>query len=311
MPVVPAGQGRAIGRLAAGVATALLLFTGATSAGDNLDLPIRQFGALPEDARALAPDTRARDGWKKELKAAREAWRRGRFTAARKAFQRAAAKGSIVAAWYLGHIYRLGRGAKRDDEKAFRNYRRVALAYDADETNRMRLMMTVDALVRVADYYRNGIGRRKARRDPRRAFRLYNIAAGHGHPAAFYGLGVLALEGRGMRRHPRRAVGWLTRAARLGYVPAAILLGDLARSGLKGYIRKDEVAALSWYMIAARRTDARRDPALFRRIAALSGRLDEAARRRAGMLADTFYRAAGGGMRGERMQGRTVSAKRP
>jgi hypothetical protein len=261
-------------------------------AGDVLDLPVKQFHSYEPAPRAYQKAAEGRKGWQKDLEQARAAWRKGRYVAARKAFERAARQGSLVATWYLGHIYRLGRGARRDDMQAFRYYRKVALAYDAEETNRMRLMMTVDALVRVADYYRTGIGRRKLKRDPRRAFRLYNIAAGHGHPAAFYGLGLLALRGEGMRRRPRRALGWLMKAARLDYAPAAILLGDLARKGLKGYIRKDGVAALSWYLIAARLTTPDQDPRLFRRIEALTARLDEKKRSRAETLARQFVVAS-------------------
>ena len=263
------------------------------AAGDMLDLPIKQFHSYEPAPRAYQPRTAARQGWKKDLEAAKAAWRKGRFVAARKAFERAAKRGSLVASWYLGHIYRLGKGAKRDDLKAYRHYRKVALAYDPDETNRMRLMMTVDALVRVADYYRTGIGRKRLKRDPRRAFRLYNIAAGHGHPGAFYGLGLLALKGEGMRKRPRRALGWLMKAAQLDHAPAAILLGDLARTGLKGYIRKDPVAALSWYLIAARMpVNKAQGQVLMQRIKALNAELDEASRTRAEALAERFVIAS-------------------
>ncbi len=290
------GQGHPLQALGMGLVVAgLMLPVGSrpVTAGDVLDLPIRQFHSYEPAPRAYQSGATTRPGWKEDLERARTAWRKGQYVAARKAFERAARRGSLVAAWYLGHIYRLGKGAKRDDLRAYRYYRKVALAYDPDETNRMRLMMTVDALVRVADYYRTGIGRKRLKRDPRRAFRLYNIAAGHGHPGAFYGLGLLALKGEGMRKRPRRALGWLMKAAQLDHAPAAILLGDLARNGLKGYIRKDPVAALSWYLIAARMpVDKDQGQRLVQRIKALSTQLDEAGRTRAEALAERFVLAS-------------------
>ncbi len=259
----------------------------AALAGDALDqLPIKQFHSYEPAARSKRQATAA--GILEDLRKGRKAWRKGRFAKARKAFERAARKGSIEAAWYLGHIYRLGRGARKNDEKAFRYYRTVALAYDADETSRMRLMMTVDALVRVADYYRTGIGPKKKRRDPRRAYRLYTIAAGHGHPAAFYGLGLLALKGEGMRKRPRRAIAWLVKAARLDHRPAAMQLGDIAARGLKGYVKRDPVAALSWYIIAARGLAEKDNPALFKRIKAIRKNLKEEDQKRALALAKGF-----------------------
>ena len=262
---------------------------GATVAG-GLDSPVLQFHSYqPAAPRDTASVFAGLSFWQGDLDKARSAWKKGRFVAARKAFERAwKKKGSLVAAWYLGHIYRLGRGVRADDEKAFWYYRQVALAYDPDISSRKRLLMTVDALVRVAGYYRTGIGKAHKKRDPRRAWRLYSIAAGHGFPAAFYGLGVIALEGQGMKRRPRQAIGWLMKAARLRYAPAAARLGDLAMKGLKGHVRKDKVAALSWYMIAAALTTEARNPEIYDRLERLQATASEATRQRATRLAGDF-----------------------
>ncbi len=229
--------------------------------------------------------------WKGDLEKARAAWRKGRFRKARKAFERAFGKGNLVAAWYLGHIYRLGRGVRADDEKAFRYYRQVALAYDPEESDKRRLLMTVDALVRVADYYRTGIGKARKRRDPRRAFRLYNIAAGHNYPPAFYGLGLIELKGEGMKKRPRRAINWLMKAVRLHHAPAALLLGDLAAHGLKGHVRKDPVAALSWYLVAAKTAEPALRPKALRRVQKARAAAGEAGAARAERLAASFFAA--------------------
>ena len=278
------------------LAVAAMALTGALPAGpaaaQALDSPVLQFHSYqPAPPRASAGVFSGFSFWKGDLEKAREAWRAGKFTKARKAFERAWKKGNIVAAWYLGHIYRLGRGVRANDEKAFAYYRQVALTYDPDEGNRKRLMMTVDALVRVADYYRTGIGKARKKRDPRRAYRLYNIAAGHGSPAAFYGLGVITLKGQGMKHHPRRALKWLMMAARGGYAPAAALLGDLAAKGMNSYIRKDLTAAMSWYFVAASLTPPALNPKIHDRLEALQAKAGEKQRARARKLAARFTAA--------------------
>ncbi len=278
--------------LSLAMALAGLAAAGASGAAAQQALPdaaIMQYHSYArENPRISARIMAGPSLWRGDLAAAREAWKAGRYGEARKAFKRAWNSGSLVAAWYLGHIYRLGRGVKADPARAFYYYRQVALAYDADDINRKRLMMTVDALVRVADYYRTGIGKAKKRRDPRRAFRLYNIAAGHGHPDAFYGLALLALRGQGMKKHPRRAAGWLMKAALGGHARAARLLGSLAERGVKGAVRQDLAAAVSWYRIAAQRLPARDAASVLARAEKLEKRLSPQQYLRAGRMVQAF-----------------------
>ncbi len=255
----------------------------------SIEVPILQFHSYqPASPRVAAKILAGPSLWQGNLESAREAWRKGQYKKAKAAFERAWNNGNLVAAWYLGHIYRLGRGAKANPARAFFYYRQVALAYDPDDVNRKRLMMTVDALVRVANYYRTGIGKKRKKYDPRRAFRLYNIAAGHGHPAAFYGLGLIALHGEGMKKRPRRAINWLIKAARGGYVPAAVMLGKLAETGVKGQLRRNEVAALSWYMVAAARARGKEAERIRERIRTLKGRTNKKNVERAQRMARTF-----------------------
>jgi len=255
----------------------------------TVEAPILQFHSFKDASPRVAARILAGPSlWKGNLKSAREAWRKGQYKKAKAAFERAWNNGNLVAAWYLGHIYRLGRGAKADPKRAFFFYRQVALAYDPDDIDRKRLMMTVDALVRVADYYRTGIGKKRKKYDPRRAFRLYNIAAGHGHPAAFYGLGLIALHGEGMKKRPRRAINWLIKAARGGYAPAAVMLGKLAETGVKGQLRRNEVAALSWYMVAEAQARGKEAERIRKRISRLKGRTDKKNVEQARRMARTF-----------------------
>ncbi len=278
----------------AAIGLALLIGAGTTGVAQAqtagaIEAPILQFHSFePASPRVAAKILAGPSLWKGDLESARKAWRKGQYKKAKAAFERAWNNGNLVAAWYLGHIYRLGRGAKANPARAFFYYRQVALAYDPDDVNRKRLMMTVDALVRVANYYRTGIGKKRKKYDPKRAFRLYNIAAGHGHPAAFYGLGLIALHGEGMKKRPRRAINWLIKAARGGYAPAAVMLGKLAETGVKGQLRRNEVAALSWYMVAAARARGKEAERIRERIRKLKSRTDKQSIERARRMARAF-----------------------
>ncbi len=250
---------------------------------------LRQFHSYAPARQPLARP-RARNAATRAtlMRKARAAWRKGDYALARKLFGQAFKAGEVSAGWYLGYLYRSGRGGKVDHGKAFTYYRALALRYDADERNLRRLMMSVDALVRVADYYRTGIGRKHEKRDLRRAFRLYSMAAAHNHAGAYYGMALVALKSNGRIARKRWAIGWLKRAAMSGHAPAARKLAWLAANGLPGVLKPDPVAARAWRIIAMRL----RGPAIFDpgagRLPALKVALTPAQEQQARTLADQF-----------------------
>ncbi len=164
-----------------------------------------------------------------------------------------------------------------------------------------RLMMSVDALVRVADYYRTGVGK-KIRRDLHRAFRLYNMAAAYNHPGAYYGMAMVALASRGRIARKRWVVGWLKRAAMSGHAPAAWQLSRLAATGLKGVFAADPVAAEAWRIVAHRLEGPMVRGRKLMQARLRRPRLSEAQRAQANRLAEQFLgayaraRQAAGGM---------------
>ena len=258
--------------------------------GQQADLSLlRQFHSY-----APARQPKARKGGRQTatraalMRKARIAWRKGDYAQARKLFTKAFKAGEVTAGWYLGYLYRSGRGGKVDHGKAFTYYRALAKRYDADERNLRRLMMMVDALVRVADYYRTGIGRKREKRDLRRAFRLYSMAAAHNHAGAFYGMALVAIGSKGRIARKRWAIGWLKRAAMSGHAPAARKLAWLAANGLPGVLKPDPVAAKAWRIIAMRL----RGPAIFdpgaKRLPAVKVVLTPEQERQAMMLAEQF-----------------------
>ena len=110
------------------------------------------FSYLPAAPKLNLPNLDITPFWTDDLKKAKKAYNSGNFDKAIKFFRKASEDGNIVADWYLGHIYRKGRGVPRDDATAFSYYSRVADNYDPDESDQNRLRIMVDSQLRVADY---------------------------------------------------------------------------------------------------------------------------------------------------------------
>ena len=215
--------------------------------------PISDFASDFYSYLPAAPDIKAPDFdfipfWTDDLKKAKRAYKKGDFERARKFFESASEDGNIVADWYLGHMYRLGRGVPRDDAKAFSYFSRVADGFDADEPDKNRLRIMVDSLVRVADYYRTGSPAAGIPQDFEHAIRIYRLAATYNHPAAQCALGDMQLKGEGMRQNAEQGLRWLMTAARKRYPPAEAKLGDLYWTG--EVVQRDRTRAIMWYILA-------------------------------------------------------------
>jgi exopolysaccharide production negative regulator len=216
--------------------------------GPLSDLASDFYSYLPAAPDIKAPDFDFIPFWTDDLKKAKRAYKNGEFDRARKFFQKASEDGNIVADWYLGHMYRLGRGVPRDDAKAFSYFSRVADAFDPDESDKNRLRIMIDSLVRVGDYYRDGSQPAAITPDLERAIRIYHLAATYGHPAAQFALGDMQINGEGMRPNPDQGLRWLMNAARKRYAPAEAKLGDLYWNG--DIVKRDRTRALMWYLLA-------------------------------------------------------------
>ena len=194
--------------------------------------------------------------WTDDLKKAKRAYQNGNYDRALNFFRRASEDGNLVADWYLGHMYRLGRGVPRDDTTAFSYYSRVADKYDPEEPDQNRLRVMVDAMVRVADYQRTGSVNAGIQPNLAAAAETYmTIATTYGHPAALYALGVMNIKGQGMRANPQQGLKWLIAAARKRNAPAEAYLGELYWQGQ--LVQPDRTRAIMWYILA--RQSARED----------------------------------------------------
>jgi uncharacterized protein len=235
-----------------GTAAAVVLLSGLLPA-----VPALPQGSHPVDAQfhTFVPAPVDRPGfknssqWQGDMERARTAYRARDFVAARTHLEAALENGNTFAAWYLGHIWRLGLGVEADQGKAVGYYRQVAMGYDPREPRPGALDMMVDSLVRLGDYYRDGNEAANITRDPTRAYRLYSAAAGHGHPGAQFGLGMMYLKGLGVRQNTDQALKWMMFAARKRFAPAETLLGDLYWDG--SVVERDRAQAIKWYMLAS------------------------------------------------------------
>lgn len=84
---------------------------------------------------------------------------------------------------------------------------------------------TADSLLELAVRYEHGRG---VQRDYQRAYRLYCLAADRGDSEAYYALGWIYFNSRGVPRSPAIAAGWFEKAATAGDPAAARMLTVLA-----------------------------------------------------------------------------------
>lgn len=180
------------------------------------------------------------------------------FKRARKLWHQAAAKGHLFAQWRLATLYRMGKGTVVNHAQAFKYYNLVARQYSDDNSNISRLQVTIDAIVKLGHYYRNGVEKTKIKADPRRALALYKMAATHyGHSGAQLALGQIYLKGKIVKKHTERGVRWIVLAARKNNAQAQAALGNIYWIGK--YVRQNKRRALTWYMLASQ--SARQDEA--------------------------------------------------
>ncbi len=202
-----------------------------------------------------------------DFKHARDAYSHGDFQQALVFFEKSSEDGNMVADWYLGHMYRLGRGVPPSPAIAYSYYNRVAENFDPEEPDQTRLRIEIDSQLRVADYQRIGIPASGLKANPQAAAHTFlKFATNYGHPRALYALGVMSIEGEGVKPNPQQGLKWLYAACRKRSPEAAAYLGELYYAGK--VVPKDDTRALTWYIIAA-------DSAVRDENAVIFGRLDE------------------------------------
>ncbi len=208
------------------------------------------FSYFPAPPKLRMPSIDIVPFWTDDLKAAKKSYNKGNYEKALKYFNNASDDGNFIADWYLGHMYRLGRGVAKNPAVAYSYYRRVAENFDPDEPDKNRLRVTVDSQLQLANYQRSGILSAQLKANPQLAARTFlRLATAYAHPGALYALGVMSIEGEGMKKNPQQGLKWLNAAVRKHSPQAAAYLAELYVSGK--VVRFDETRALMWYIIAA------------------------------------------------------------
>lgn len=251
-----------------------VLVLGLAPAAHALENEAGFFSYLPAAPKLNIPNLDITPFWTDDLKRAKKAYSSGNFDRAIRYFRRASEDGNIVADWYLGHMYRTGRGVPRDDATAFSYYSRVSDTYDPDERDQNRLRIMVDAQLRVADYYRVGIAGAGIKPNYNVAAKSYlKIASTYGHPGAQYSLGLMNIKGQGLKKNPQQGLKWLIAAARKRHALSEAYLGDLYWDGK--LVHKDRTRALMWYILAQQSTSPAESPSIFDRYNEISSLANE------------------------------------
>jgi len=155
------------------------------------------------------------------------------YKEAAKWWQEAMDHGSVRGIYFMGELYRIGKGVDQDSAMAAKLYRQAA---DKGDTS---------AMTALGEAYVSGDGLTK---DLKQGLSWLNKAADKNDPAALTQLGYMNLTGQGLPRDAKAGLQMIRSAAEMGYgraqfiYAAALLSGDGAE--------KNEQDALMWALLA-------------------------------------------------------------
>lgn len=156
-------------------------------------------------------------------------------TGSRNARVEAAAKGGDPTAQAaLGRLYLYGSAGARDPAAAMRWFERSAQHGEPEGQYHVA--------------YAFGQGEANRKQNWKKAFHLYERAAGAGHAASQFALGFLYYVGKGTDQNFVEAAKWYRKAARQGFPNAQFNLAGLYFSGTG--VEKDVVQSYKWFLIA-------------------------------------------------------------
>ncbi len=192
----------------------LALLAGMAGAGSALALDEKTVTAAPE----RSPFAVFRFGY--------SAYKQGHKEEAVEAYRYAAENGQLGASWKLARMYAEGDGVPRDDYEAFKFFSEIA-RQDV-EVGSPDVPYVSDALVAVGNYLRSGIEGSPVKPNLAAAQDYYmRAAATYRNPVAQYQIGMMFLNGEGMRKNVRQAGRWLQLSADKGHAAAQARLGNM------------------------------------------------------------------------------------
>jgi uncharacterized protein len=166
-----------------------------------------------------------------------DAWntfKRGDYKEASKMLRPFAEKGDTTAQYYLGLMYKEGKGVSRNFKEAAKWIQLVAEKGDAT------------AQYQIAEMHEKGEGVPKS---AKKAVRWYRKVALKGYVDAQYKLGEMYENGQGVSKNLKEALEWYKLVAGQKYMDAQHKVGQMYYQG-RGTI-KDYLKAFEWYELSA------------------------------------------------------------
>lgn len=155
-----------------------------------------------------------------------KAYKNGQKQEAVEAYRYAAEKGHTGSRWALANMYAYGDGVAQNDFEAFKIYSEIA--NEGIEPGSRDTGFFINALMALANYYRNGIPGSPVKIDLAQARQLYFQAAStFGIAEAQYQLARMILEGEGGKANVLQAKKWLNQAQKGGHAGAMAVFGNL------------------------------------------------------------------------------------
>ncbi len=155
-----------------------------------------------------------------------KAYKNGQKEEAVEAYRYAAEKGHTGSRWALANMYAYGDGVAQNDFEAFKIYSEIANQGVEPGSNDTGFF--VNALMSLANYYRNGIPGSPVKIDLSQSRQLYFQAAStFGVAEAQYQLARMILAGEGGKRNELQAKKWLNQAQKSGHAGAMSVFGNM------------------------------------------------------------------------------------
>ena len=155
-----------------------------------------------------------------------KAYKNGQKQEAVEAYRYAAEKGHTGSRWALANMYAFGDGVAQNDFEAFKIYSEIA--NEGIEPGSRDTGFFVNALMALANYYRNGIPGSPIKIDLSQSRQLYFQAAStFGVAEAQYQLARMILSGEGGKRNVLQAKKWLYQAQKSGHAGAMAVFGNI------------------------------------------------------------------------------------
>jgi TPR repeat protein len=155
-----------------------------------------------------------------------KAYKNGQKKDAVEAYRYAAEKGHTGSRWALANMYAYGDGVAQNDFEAFKIYSEIAnqgVEPGSEDTG-----FFVNALLALADYYRNGIANTPVKADLGQARQIYfQVASTFGVSEAQFQLARMMLMGEGGSANVQQAKKWLNQARKAGHAGAMAVFGDV------------------------------------------------------------------------------------